>query len=75
MTASMSELGGRIPVLFQYLREELSHGQYVGSPLTPSLNTLLLTRDAVRVSVARHTQEPETGPDIGGPMGPDLGVG
>ena len=43
--AYISDLGGRISVSFQYLREKISHGWDVGRPLLPFLKTLFLTRD------------------------------
>ena len=65
-TASMSDPGGRILVSFQYLRDKLSHGRYVGRPLSTSLQTLLLTRDSERAAAARRVQEPAPSPTIGG---------
>ena len=53
-TVSLSDPGRRILVSFQYLKDELRHIRYVGFPLTPSLGSLLLTRDTQRVVEARQ---------------------
>ena len=74
-TASVSDPIGRIPVLFQYLRDELSHGPYMLCPLPPSINTLLLNHDSGRSAAARRAQDTSPGPAIGGPMVPGLGLG
>ena len=74
-TASVSDPGGRIPILFQYLRYKLSHGKYVGHPLPPSLQNLFATRDSERAAADRRAREPAPGPTIVGLVLPGPGQG
>ena len=66
---SLSDLGGRILVSFQYLRDDMAYGHYMGFPLTTYLRTLLPTYNTKRAAAARRVRESAPGSDNGGANG------
>ena len=74
-TDSVSDPGGRILTSFQYLRDELSHGQYVGRLIPPSLQNILDNMDSEREEATRHDREPNPDPSIFGRVAPYIGLG
>ena len=73
VTASVSDPGVRIPISFQYLREKINHGRYVGCLIPPSIENLLATRDSERAATARRAREAAPGPAIVRPVVPGVG--
>ena len=74
-TASVSDPKGRILTIFQYLREELSHGRYMGRPLPPSLHNILATQDSDRAAAARCARKRALVPTIVGRVALDVVLG
>ena len=66
---SISDLGGKILVSFQYRKDKLGHRHYVGHPLPPSPRKIILTGNTMRAAAARRVQESALGPVNGGANG------
>ena len=75
LTASVLDPGGLITPSFQYMRDKLSHGRYVGRPLPPSLQNLLATWESEREMATRRDWELVPVPAIVGLVDPGVGQG